>query len=85
MPVGLLEHCLHACSARQLARIEDETRCVNVLFCLAAKCSMRLASFDERPDFLGYIPVTKILPCRQCMRKAAAASYPPLLQGPLTM
>ena len=30
VPVVLLEGCLHACSARQLARIEDETRCVYV-------------------------------------------------------
>lgn len=26
VPVVLLEDCLHACSAQQLARIEDETR-----------------------------------------------------------
>lgn len=30
VPVVLLEGCLDACSARQLARIEDETRCVYI-------------------------------------------------------
>ena len=42
VPLGLLENCLHACSARQLARIEDETRCIIMLSCLANYHALRL-------------------------------------------
>ena len=58
MPLGLLENCLHACSARQLARIEDETRCIIMLFCLTTIHALRLqASVNDQGSCFASMPL----------------------------
>ena len=85
MPLGLLENCLHACSARQLARIEDETRCIIMLFCLTTIHPLRLqASVNDQGSCFASMPLRHGHVGRS-LRKATAASYIPHLKGPLTL
>ena len=60
VPLGLLENCLHACSARQLARIEDETRCIITLFCLTTSHPLSLqASINDQGSCFASMPLRR--------------------------